>query len=156
MIVRRLCALALVGALASCGGDEGARGEVHVADARIALSPTNPDVAFVYFTATASGGDAVLVGADVDGSVARFATIAKPTSGSAGGHEGHLDGDGAPDHEHEARIELPNDARIVFEPGGNRIALTGLAAPLADGATVTVVLRLDGGTTVTVDAKVDV
>ncbi|MFZ4812392.1 MAG: copper chaperone PCu(A)C [Ilumatobacteraceae bacterium] len=137
--------------LASCGGDEPKRASVVTAsNGWASITIDGEQRSFVYVTLT-SDADDQLTSASVPATVAGRASIAEgvSTGDPSGGHLGHLDGDGAPDHTHASSgIAIAADVPLTLEPGAGRIVLDDLVAPLRAGDRFVVTLGFDSGATV--------
>lgn len=125
--------------LAACGG--GGDAELDVRDAWARPTAAGADVAAVYFTVRADGGDA-LIGVDVPADVADGASI--HSTESVGGQLSM---------KAVAVVPLADDD-VVFEPGGLHVMLTELARPLAEGATFELTLTFDRAEPATVTVEV--
>ena len=161
-----LTSVALIAAMlgVSCTGDKTTRPSVVVADN--AWAPPSDQGGqgdqsnrrgFAYLTLTADT-DVQLVGAQVPPTVAQAATVqAGAVAGvGVGGHLGHLDGDGAPAHSHDANspITLKADTPVVLAPGQGRIVLDGLTEALVVGNTFDITLRFADGVSLVVAVTV--
>jgi len=133
----RLAALWALALAASCGGDApldaaggaaSASGELRVLGA--VSHPTHgAPVGVVYLRIENDGSQAD-----------RLVAVESSAAGSAQVHETVFQGD-AVRMVRRAEVEIPPGARIVFEPGGLHIMLTGLDEPLRAGQAIP--LRLD-------------
>ena len=153
-----LAAAFVAGAISSCGAESREPSNVVAVDAWAPATVDDATRGFVFVTVTADNDDE-LVDASVNGSVARLTSVFSGLAAdSVGGHLGHLDGDGAPDHEHgdPSRIPLTKNQPVELRPGEGRIILDELSQPLIEGETFTVTLNFASGaavvTTVTVRA----
>lgn len=145
-----ICCLAAV----SCGGEARRPSTVTVTGAVVEMSPTTADLAFAYLTITTDADDE-LIEITVPSDVASSASYSPPAGTvTVGGHIGHLDGEGAPDHTHDARLAIPAGQPLALAPGAGALRLDGLRSPLSPGGTVELTLRFASGATTKVLAVV--
>ncbi|HEX5367760.1 MAG TPA: copper chaperone PCu(A)C [Acidimicrobiales bacterium] len=146
-------ATALALALAACGDDDADSAsaepeEVTVRDAWARPTAAGQTAGAAYMVLTGGTEDDRLVGAEVDGSVARTAEIHEtmPAGGMGGG-------DAMTMREVDA-VDVPAGEEVALEPGGYHVMLLGLAGPLEEGDTVEVDLELEHAGTIEVTAEV--
>jgi copper(I)-binding protein len=114
-------AVAIVLALAACGGSSGAAKGVEISKAWARATPPGVSVGVVYLTAT-SGTDDALTGADVDARVAAKAELhTETTSGSMTSMQ------------QVASLPVAKGSPLVLDPLGNHLMLVDLAGPLTTG-----------------------
>jgi len=150
-IMRMAAGVLVAVATAGCGAPQATRdGTITVAHAWTPVATNGEDHSFVYGIITSDADDR-LTGATVPITVARHATVqSNPANGGVGGHEGHLDGDGAPSHRHDEStgVALPRNVAVELRPGHSHIVLEGLTQPLRPGDSFTMTLQFAGGASV--------
>jgi copper(I)-binding protein len=137
--------------LGACGGsdddDDGAAAagsDLTVSDVWARTTPPGTTVGAVYLTASSVAGD-VLVGADVDPSIAASAML----------HSTMTSTTGQTSMEPLDRLDIPTDGELVLEPAGGHIMLVDLAGSLDDGDSFELTLHFEtaGDETVTVEVR---
>ena len=119
--------LVLVGACGRSDDDDDAAaaaddGPVSVADAWARTTPPGTTVGAVYLRVSSDTAD-VLVGADVESSIAASAVLHSTTTSTSG----------QTSMEPLGQLEVPAGGELVLEPAGHHIMLVDLVGPLDDG-----------------------
>lgn len=121
-------------------GDEAAAdGDVEVASPWARATAPTASSAAVYFAITSDHDDAI-VGVTVDPEIAGAASLHRTVTA---GTTSATDGVGPMmSMEEVARVELAAGETVTFEPGGQHVMLTELAAPLTDGSSFELTIEL--------------
>ena len=132
-------ALSLLGAalLAACDSEPAPL--VTVREARVIALPTS---AAAYFTLANSGGGDRLLSVDAG------------QAGKASLHETSMGGGIMRMRSLHQGIEIPARGRVLLSPSGRHVMIEGLAAPLADGARLRLMLRFERQGVVMINAPV--
>jgi len=138
-----LAAVAIVAALAGCGG-----------------AGTTPSASLTTSGAWArpgpAGGEtaAYLVIANAAGTADTLVSASSPDADSVGLHQTITDASGMTGMQPMTGIDIPAGGSVTLEPGGTHLMVTGLAKDLAAGGTLDLELHFKNAGTVTVKASV--
>lgn len=160
---RAAVSLTVVGAMtamtAACGSDS-ASSDVEVVAPWARTSSSVATNGAVYMTLR-SATDQSLIGVDVESSVAERAEILETvvvaqvqSVRGATAHDGEDHGTGSMSTHPVSSLRLHRGEDVVFEPGGYRVMLLGLAAPLESGSHFDMTLSLDSGESLVVSVPV--
>lgn len=136
----RLPALALL-CLGVTACQDAAAPSVEVSDAVCRPTPNGRDLTGCYMTFVAKTDD-------------RLISVSTEAAGDAQIHEMSTAGGVMTMGEMTDGLLLPADQAVSLQPGGNHLMLMQVAAPLADGDTVELVLTFEDAAPVTVLARV--
>lgn len=167
---RKLLLLVALGlataALTACGGMDhsDSSGSVEATDAWARTSAPGQEMGAIYLMLHGGAEADVLTGVSVPSSVAASASMHETAMADTGetmdmDHAMEMGdasmADGAMTMREVARVDVPADGMVMFEPGGLHIMLMGLVAPLERGSTFDLTLRFakGGDTTVTVTVR---
>lgn len=141
--------LALLSAVPLAAHDHG-----HAHGAVVTLGPLRVSDAYARAAAVPGGASAAYMTIETTGAPDRLIAAESPAAMRVELHTHTVDADGVARMRQVPAIPVAGGAPAMLEPGGLHVMLMGLAAPLAEGDSVSLTLRFEAAGAVTFDVPV--
>ena len=141
--------LALLAAVPLAAHDHG-----HAHGAAITLGPLRVTGAYARAAAVPGGASAAYMTIETTGASDKLISAESPAATRVELHTHTVDADGVARMRQVPAISVAGDAPATLAPGGPHVMLMGLAAPLAEGDSISLTLRFETAGAVTFDVPV--